>query len=287
MPGNSQFDVDKYRNRTRQEWQRAAAGWHKWIPLISELSRQETDQMLDLANVQSGYRVLDIAAGDGDQSIMAGQRVGPKGHVLATDISSNLLEYAAAAAKEVGLSNLETRVMDGENLELDDAIFDAVICRQGLMLMPDVHKALNEIYRVLKSGGWFSAIVFSTPDKNPWISIPAMIAMQHAKLPPPQPGMPGLFSLSPPGVLEGMFNMVGFQDIKAHSSAATIRFDSAADCIGFLQDIAGALHTLLSNLSAEAQKNAWREMEQALKKLESSNGFESPVETIIVAGQKP
>jgi hypothetical protein len=54
-----------------------------------------------------------------------------------------------------------------------------------------------------------------------------------------------------------------------------------------LQDIAGALHTILSNLSAEDQKNAWSEMEQALKKLETSNGFVSPKETIIVAGQKP
>jgi ubiquinone/menaquinone biosynthesis C-methylase UbiE len=260
MSGNSQFDVEKYRKMTRQEWQKAAAGWHKWIPLISELSRQETNQMLDLANVQSGYRVLDIAAGDGDQSIMAGQRVGPQGHVLATDISSNLLEYAAAAAKEAGLSNLETRVMDGENLELGDATFDAVICRHGLMLMPDVDKAMNEIYRVLKSGGWFSAVVFSTPDKNPWISIPAMIAMQHAELPPPEPGMPGLFSLSAPGLLEGKFKTAGFQDIKGRSSTVTIQLDSATECVGFLQDIAGALHTILSNLSAEDQKNAWSEL---------------------------
>jgi SAM-dependent methyltransferase len=177
--------------------------------------------------------------------------------------------------------------MDGENLELEDATFDAVICRQGLMLMPDVHKAMNEIYRVLKPGGWLSAIVFSTPDKNPWISIPAMIAMQHAKLPPPQPGMPGLFSLSSPGVLEGTFETAGFQDIKSHSLTATMQLDSAAECIGFLQDIAGALHTILSNLSAKDQKTAWGEMEQALKKLESSNGFVSPIETILVAGQKP
>jgi hypothetical protein len=63
--------------------------------------------------------------------------------------------------------------------------------------------------------------------------------------------------------------------------------DSATECVGFLQDIAGALHTILSNLSAEDQKNAWSELEQALKKLESSNGFVSPIETIIVAGQKP
>ena len=55
-----------------------------------------------------------------------------------------------------------------------------VICRLGLMLLPDVGQAMSEIYRVLKPGGRAAAIVFTTPDKNPWMSIPAMIALKHA-----------------------------------------------------------------------------------------------------------
>jgi ubiquinone/menaquinone biosynthesis C-methylase UbiE len=243
--------------------------------------------MLDFANIQPGHHVLDIASGDGDQSIMAAQRVGSRGHVLATDISSNLLAYAAAAAKEAGLSNVETRVMDGEKLELGDATFDTVICRLGLMLIPDVQTAMNEIYRVLKPGGWFSAIVLSTPDKNPWISILAMIAMKHAQLPPPQPGMPGLFSLSATGVLEGVVKAAGFEETNVHYSTATLQLSSAVECVEFLHDIAGALHTILSKLSTEEQKNAWTDMEEALKQFETPQGFASPVETIIGAGQKP
>lgn len=286
MTGEDKFNAEKYKKVTQAEWQKTAPGWHKWTHFLSELTREETNQMLDLAHLQSGHRVLDIAAGDGDQSIMAAHRVGAQGQVLATDISSNLLEYAAASAAEQGLSNIETRVMDGENLELADATFDAVICRQGLMLMPNVNEAMKEIYRVLKPGSWLSAIVFSTPDKNPWISIPAMIAMKHAQMPPPQPGMPGLFSLSPPGVFEGIFRAAGFQNITTHYSSAAIRLDSAAECIQFLQDIAGALHTILSPLEKEQQSRAWAEMEQALKKFEGPQGFVSPVETIIIGGQK-
>ncbi len=287
MSEDSQFNASAYKKSTEKEWQKTAEGWHKWIPFISEMSKKETNKMLDLAHMGAGDRVLDIAAGDGDQSIMAAQRVGTKGYVLATDISSNLLVYAAAAAKEAGLRNIETKVMDAEQLELEDATFDVAICRQGLMLVPNVHKAMSEIYRVLKPGGWLSAIVFSTPDKNPWISIPAMIAMKHAQLPPPQPGMPGLFSLSPPGVFESVFKTAGFQDIQVHYKTATIQFSSAAECTEFLQDIAGAIHTILSKLSAEDQKNSWAEIEQALKKFENPNGFVSPVETIVIAGQKP
>lgn len=280
------FNADQYKKATLQEWQKVAPGWHKWIPFVSELSRNETDQMLDLAGIKPGHRVLDVAAGDGDQSILAAKRVGPDGYVLATDISSNLLEYASASAQEEGLTNFETRVMDGENLELEDSTFNAVICRQGLMLMPNVNKAMSEMYRVLKTGGRASAIVFAAPDKNPWISIPARIAMQHAQLPPPKPGMPGLFSLSAPGVFEGVFKAVGFQEVETRLASGTMHLSSAAECVAFLKDIAGALHTILARLSVNEQQKAWTEMEEALKKFESPEGFNSPVETIICAGLK-
>ena len=68
--------------------------------------------MLDLAEVRTGSRVLDVAAGTGDQTVMAAQRVGPTGYVLATDISSSMLKVAADAARAAGLTNIETRVMD-------------------------------------------------------------------------------------------------------------------------------------------------------------------------------
>ncbi|MDH5607023.1 MAG: methyltransferase domain-containing protein [Anaerolineae bacterium] len=280
------FNADKYKQAAQQEWQKVAPGWHKWLPFISDLSRGDTNQMLDLAGIGPGHRVLDIAAGDGDQSLMAAERVGPDGYVLATDISSNLLAYADASAKEAGIDNFETRVMDAENLELEDGSFDAVICRNGLMLIPNVGAAMAEIYRVLKPGGRVSAIVFSTPDKSPWISIPAMIAMKHAKLPPPQPGMPGLFSLGAPGVFAGAFSQAGFNDVNTQNSASFVRLSSAAECIEFLQDIAGALHTILAPLSNEAQQNAWAEMEQALKQFENPDGFAAPSESIIGVGKK-
>ena len=187
----SKFDSSKYKGTSVQEWQKVVKGWHKWISVISDWSGPFTDQMLDLAGVAPGRRVLDIAAGDGDQSMKAAQRVGPDGYMLATDISSNLLAFTAASAQEAGLNNLETQVMDAEHLELEDDSFDAVICRFGLMLLANVDKAMSEIYRVLKPGGHAAAVDLTTHDKSPWLSIPAMIARKHAQLPPPEPGQPG------------------------------------------------------------------------------------------------
>jgi ubiquinone/menaquinone biosynthesis C-methylase UbiE len=133
--------------------------------------------MLDMAGVRAGSRVLDVAAGAGDQTLVAARRVGPDGYVLATDISSNILEFAAAAASDAGLTNVETQVVDGENLdELDADSFDAVISRVGLIYFTDQQKALKGMLRVLKPDGRIGAIVYSTADKNQFFSIPISVA---------------------------------------------------------------------------------------------------------------
>ena len=88
-----------------------------------------TEMMLDLAGLQSGHRVLDVAAGTGGQTLLAARRVGPSGHVLATDLSSKMLRLAADTAQKSGITNIETRVMDAENLDLVPNSFDAAICR--------------------------------------------------------------------------------------------------------------------------------------------------------------
>jgi ubiquinone/menaquinone biosynthesis C-methylase UbiE len=107
-----------------------------------------TERMLELADVRTGNRVLDVAAGTGDQTLLAAQRVGPSGYVLATDISTDMLNIAADVVGRAGLTNVGTRVMDSENLNLDADSFDAVICRLGLHLFSDPPKALRGMRRV-------------------------------------------------------------------------------------------------------------------------------------------
>ncbi|HEX9962030.1 MAG TPA: methyltransferase domain-containing protein, partial [Pyrinomonadaceae bacterium] len=124
------FDPVKYKDTTKQQWQVAAEAWHRWGQILAAWLGPATEIMLDMAGVGSGSRVLDVAAGAGEQTLVTANRVGASGYVLATDISANILEFAAAEARSAGLMNVETRVMDGENLdELETDSFDAVISR--------------------------------------------------------------------------------------------------------------------------------------------------------------
>ncbi|MGI8597882.1 MAG: class I SAM-dependent methyltransferase [Chitinophagaceae bacterium] len=141
-----QFDAVKYKKNTHEQWQSAAEAWYRWSPVLNKWLGNATDQMLEMANITNGNRVLDIAAGAGEQSIATAKKVGPSGYVLATDISSNILDFAKQIAQQVGLQNIETKVMDGESLTLEDETFDAVISRVGLIYFPDQQKALKEMF---------------------------------------------------------------------------------------------------------------------------------------------
>src|SRR6185436_8335608 len=102
----SAFDPIKFKTITRAQWENAAEAWHRWGPFLGKWLGPATEQMLDLARVQTGSRVLDLAAGAGEQTLRAASRVGPGGHVLATDISRSILDYAARTAREAGLSQV-------------------------------------------------------------------------------------------------------------------------------------------------------------------------------------
>ena len=287
MTTTTQFDPIKYKNTTRDQWQAAAEAWHRWGPALEKWLGPVTDEMLTLAGVQTGSHVLDVAAGAGGQTIAAARRVGPTGYVLATDISSNILAFAAQEAHKAGLTTVETRVLDGENLDVDPDTFDAVISRVGLIYFPDQQKALAGMHRALKAGGRVASIVYSTGENNKFFSVPVSIIRRRAQLPPPLPGQPGPFSLGNPGVLEDAYTKAGFRNVQIRVVPAPLRMASAKECVAFERDSFGALHQMLSNISSEDERqDVWKEIEQELSKFESPTGFEGPCEMIIGIGEK-
>ena len=281
------FDPIQYKTSTRQQWQDAAAAWHRWGPTLEVWLSEATQTMLDAAGVGAGSRVLDLAAGAGGQSIAAARRVGPNGSVLATDISPAILDYAAAEAKSAGVSTVSTMELDGEQLDqLPDTSFDAVISRVGLIYFPDQQRALTGIRRVLVDGGRLGAIVYSTPDRNEFFSLPVSIIRQRAQLPPPLPGQPGPFSLGAPGVLEKAFTDAGFTDVTVETVPAPLRLPSAAECVRFEQESFGALHQMLAGVPEEDRPGVWTEIEEALTRFETADGFVGPCELLVAGGRR-
>lgn len=128
MQSTTTFDPVRFKETTRQQSQDAVAAWQGWAPTIESWLGRATTRMMDTAGIGLGDRVLDVAAGAGDQTLVAAKRVGPRGHVLATDIAPAILAFAAAAAETAGLRNVQTAEMDGEAIAVPPGSFDAVIC---------------------------------------------------------------------------------------------------------------------------------------------------------------
>jgi ubiquinone/menaquinone biosynthesis C-methylase UbiE len=281
------FDPEKFRQATRAQWEEAAEAWDRWAPLLARWLGPATEAMLDMAAVGPGARVLDVAAGAGEQTLAAARRAGAQGHVLATDISPAILGFARSAAQRAGLTNVETLELDGERHgTLPEASFDAAISRVGLIYFPDQQRALAGIRRALKSGGRFAAVVYSTPDKNPFFSLPVGIIRRRAQLPPPLPGQPGPFSLGAEGVLAKTLQQAGFRDVEVRRVDSPVRLASAAECVRFERESFGALHQMMAAMSEGERAETWTEIEAALRKFETQDGFVGPCEMLVGAGTK-
>ena len=281
------FDPIAFKETTRSQWDGAADAWNRWSPFLNRWLGPATEMMLDMTHVQTGGRVLDVAAGAGGQTMAAARRVGPTGYVLATDLSPAILRHTAANARLAGFGHVETLVQDGEELAgIKATSFHAVISRVGLIYFPDQHKALAGMRHQLREGGRVGAITYASAALNGFFSIPVGIIRRRAALPAPLPGQPGPFSLGDPDVLAKRLSDAGFKDVQVERIAAPVRLDSALDCLQFEQESFGALHQMLGGLSGPEKDDAWAEIEVALGEFEHDGRFEGPCEMLVASATK-
>jgi len=244
----------------------------------SDVYEAATERMLDLVDLRTGNRVLDVAAGTGEQTLLAAQRIWPSGYVLATDSSTDMLNIAADAARRAGLTNVGTRVMDAENLDVEADSFDAVICRLGLHLFSDPPKALRRMRRVVRPGGKVAALVFSAAEKNPFEGVPRQVAQRRRRR------MSPVFVLGEHRLVEDIFRNGGFSRVSVHAVATYRRFSSSTEAIKNLQD---DFHgRTIAELPGAEREQAWEEVQQQLRRFEGPNGCELPGELLIGVGSK-
>jgi SAM-dependent methyltransferase len=281
-------DADEFKVAMREQWNRSAQGWNSESTKIRGWLTEATNAMIEMVDVRAGMRVLDVAAGTGDQTLDIAKRVGPAGHVLATDLSPRILEFCKENARRAGYDNVETLAADGETLQVDQASFHAAICRLGLMFFPDPGEGLRAILRALKPGGMFCSMVFSTPDKNPCVAILISTALKHAGLPPRDPYQPGgLLSLGKPGLIDELFQQAGFVRVATTRVEAPFRLPSVRDYLDFVRRSASPILQILDRLDEAAKYAAWADIEGKLSAFNTRDGWEGPNELLLTVGHRP
>lgn len=280
-------DAAAFKAATRRQWDRAAAGWNEHGPRVRAWLADATAAMIGMAGVRDGARVLDVAAGAGDQTLDLAMRVGPDGYVLATDLSPALVALAQDNVARAGCRNVDLRVADGECLPVEDASFDAVVCRLGLMFFPDPLQGLREMQRALRPGGGACTMVFSRPERNPCIAILVATALKHAGLPARDPYQSGgLLGLGRPGLTDELFRRAGFRDVATTTLEAPFRLPSARHYLEFVRASASPILQILDRLDAAATEAAWAEMEERLAVFRTDSVWEGPNELLLTAGRR-
>jgi ubiquinone/menaquinone biosynthesis C-methylase UbiE len=265
-------ESEQFKKAQREVWDRSASGLKIWWPVLEEGGQKLSDRLIELAGVTSGSKVLDVATGIGEPAVTAARQVQPYGKVLAMDISPEMLAIGRERTEKLGLQHfIEFRESDVESLKLPDKSFDALLCRLGLMFLPNLPDALRIFHNALVPGGKLAAAVWSTLDKVPAINLAFLTVSKKLNLPPPSPDMPP-FHLSDPLTLQDALIKAEFQDVKTEHMIVTLKLDSPGSFSDYHKAVSAPIHALLNGQTAEKQNEIWQAVAEAAKRYTNPKG---------------
>ena len=245
-------DPQRWREAVRQEWEDAdvIAAWRKWAPQARLAGHAATQAMLEAAQLSPRMQVLDLASGAGNPALELAEAVAPHGWVTVTDLIPQMLAIAQENAQVRGLTNLSFCVADPEALPFPDQTFDVVTCRFGVMYFPDVGQALQEIYRVLKSGGRVVFTAIGPFEQNPYFTTTMGVLMRYVPLPPSEPGAPHPFRFAQAGTLTSALQTAGFQQIQEGYRTIPWPVPGTVEQVwDYIRELAAPFRPLLARLS--------------------------------------
>jgi SAM-dependent methyltransferase len=269
-------DRDEYKRTSLENWQTIASGWERRREQIEKTTRPVTEWMVRALDPQPGDTVLELAAGPGDVGFAAAPLLGEEGRLISSDFSSEMVEVARRRAAELGLQNVEHRQIDAENIALEDDSVDGALCRFGLMLMPDPEAAVAEIRRVLRRGGRFALAVWSTAQRNPWISIAGRILDELGHAPAADPDAPGPWVLADHERLRDLLAGGGFSAVHIEEVPILLKYVDVDDYIAVSTETSGMLARIWREVSDEEQEVITARLSEDFEPFTVDGGYELP-----------
>jgi SAM-dependent methyltransferase len=257
------IDPVDFREAQHMHWDSAAVGWKEWSSFNDRADGHISQRLVELAGVQSGSRVLDVAAGYGEPALTAARKAGPEGRILATDISAQMLAFGRERAAAAGLGNVEFMESDASSLDFPPASFDAAVSRWGIIFEPDAEAVAGRIRGFLKPGARIAISSWGEPDQVPFLSIPMRTTMKRLDVPPSPPGTPGPLSRPTPAALGGLLEGSGFSKVAVEQDEVTFEFDSPEHFTAYIRAIAAPIRAMIERYAGEAQEESWDAITQA------------------------
>jgi ubiquinone/menaquinone biosynthesis C-methylase UbiE len=261
------IDLDKYRESSHEVWDRIATNWDSEREYIYAATGMVSRRMVERLAPEPGDTVLDIAAGTGDTGFLVTPMIGDEGKLISTDFAPAMVDAARGVGTELGLGNVEYRVLDAERMDLDDSSIDGVLCRFGYMLIADPAKALGETRRVLRDGRRLVFAVWTTPEENPWAFLSGIVLVERGHLPPPEPGAPGIFAMGDPGRIRELVTGAGFAEPEIEQVEIAWPYADADEHWSFTRKLAGPLADAIDQLDEDEREAVRAEIRSRIEPL--------------------
>jgi SAM-dependent methyltransferase len=275
--------TDDYRRTSYEISQAIAPDWEHWRSRFEAAVAPVREWMVRELASRPGATILELAAGAGDTGFQAAGALGDDGHLISTDFSPAMLDVGRRRGAELGIGNVEFRVMDAEHLELDTDSVDGVLCRFGYMLMADPAAALSETRRVLRPGGRLALGVWGAPERNPFFTLIVSTLVKGGHVPPPREAGPNPFSMASPDHTKALLQAAGFGAVKVDEAPVEFRFRDVDDYFGFMADTAGPLAIALRKLPEQDRKTVVATLENSLGVFETDGEYKIPGVALVAA----
>ena len=274
--------TDDLRAQLHGMWGSVASGWDRHADYVDARGTHLTERMLELCELSKEDRVLELACGPGSVGLAAATRAGD---VVISDVAPEMTAIAARRAEALGLDNVTARSLDLEAIDEANDSFDAVVVREGLMLVPDPVRAAGEIARVLREGGRVAAAVWGPQERNPWLGIVFDSVGAELGAPVPPPGIPGPFSLSDATRLASVLSDGGLTDVNVEELSVPMAAASFDEWWTRSTALAGPLAKLLANLPDETHTAIQARAREAARAYESADGLDFPGMTLLASAR--
>ncbi len=267
---------DEQRQVRLENWAAMAAGWERAREEREKIAAPVTEWLVRELAPKPGDTVLELAAGQGDVGYEIAPIVGKSGRLISSDFSPVMAEIARRRSAELGLTNVEHRSLDAEQIDLADSSVDGVVCRWGYMLMPDPAAALAETRRVLRSGGRLAFAVWSSGARNPWVSVAGRILVTHGHMPPPEPGEPGMFVLGDAELLGRLVENARFANVRMEDVPVYNHYPSVEEYVRRSSEMGGIFSRAWADAPAQEQERMKDEFREAFAPFAVDDGYKLP-----------
>lgn len=209
-------DLAAWREAVESEWQAEATAdaWARWHDKVVVQSAAATDAIVEVARLEPGLDVLDLASGTGDPALRLAQLVSPGGSVTLTDLSPRMLDVAREQARRAAVDNVEFVVADAHRLPFADDSFDVVVSRFGVMYFTEPQVAFRGCLRALRRGGRAAFVAWGPLEELPNLRLALEPFARRIELPSRHPDAPHPLRYSTPGRLQSELEQAGFTEVE-------------------------------------------------------------------------